>query len=374
MTRLLSSRLLVRRFLGIGILGCVLTILGMFLARTSTADTPARSAFNGDSTVDEVLGNGAHQEFAAALAEKTYGGKKHDWKTFTDWGRQLLTKASVSNPPEGQTPSEPLSKAYRCVHCHNLSREDPKLTTQDPDAREQLMRAKPPENPAKRDGAVVSLTAGTTLWGAVNRESFYNGHYAQYHRLKVANEQPMNPKQLADAVQICCRFCSVGRYPEPWELDSILAALWDLELHVKDLDLPETDMQRILADLQGDQVVKLGQARLALKKAYLTASKAERSELPSRTTIEYDEYAPGQVIKGDAEKGKLLYASACAGCHNREFDLPEGRRLADSAKQFHKYVWHGTERHDDLYMPFFSKQRLSQRQAADIRAYLRSLP
>jgi mono/diheme cytochrome c family protein len=314
------------------------------------------------------------REFAAVLAEKTYGGKKHEWKTYADWGRELLTKSSVANPPEGPIPSEPLSKAYRCVHCHNLIREDIKLTVQDPDSREQLIRANPPANPCKRDGAVLSLTPGTTLWGAVNRETFYNGYYAKYRDLKVASGKTTDPKKLSDAVEICCCYCSVGRYPTAWELDSILAALWDLELRLKDLNLSEEKLTRILTDVQSDNVLTAANARNAIKDAYLRAASATRSEMPSRISIEVDEYARGQIFKGNANTGKLLYESACAGCHNREFDLPEGRRLADSGKQFHKYVWQGTEHDQSLYMPFFSKERLSQRQAADIRAYLRSLP
>ena len=209
---------------------------------------------------------------------------------------------------------------------------------------------------------------------AVNRESFYNGHYAKYHVLKVASGRTMDPKKLSDAVEICCCFCSVGRYPDPWELDSILAALWDLELRLKDLSLPEADLQRILCDLPSDQVFTAANARLAIKSAHLRAAAATRSELPRRATIQFDEYAPWQIVTGDAKAGKPLYESACAGGHNRELNLPEGRALASRPKHFHEYVWEGTEHADEPYMPLFSKQRLSQRQAADIRAHLRTLP
>jgi hypothetical protein len=362
----------VRKLAGLSIGVCALTLLGLLTSGPAPAGTPAR--LTDDSTLEEALGKHGRAEFAATLARRSYGGKTHEWRAYADWGRELLTKGSVSKPPEGRAPSPALSAAYRCVHCHNLVREDAKLTTQDPEAREQLIRAKSYADPARRDGSVLSMTPGTTLWGAVNRESFYNGYYTKYHDLEVNSGVRMSAAKLCDAIQICCRFCSVGRFPEPWELDSLVAALWDLELRVKDLNLPEAQLAKILADLRSEHVTTAADARVALKDAYLRTSAATQADLPSRSTLEFDEYGPGNVVRGDAGAGKLLYASACAGCHNRELDLPEGRGLGASAKAFHRYVWHGTERHDALYMPFFSKERLSPRQAADIRAYLRSLP
>jgi mono/diheme cytochrome c family protein len=324
--------------------------------------------------LDEILGRNGRKDFADVLAQRTYGGKKHEWKTFADWGRQLLAKGQVTSPPEGTAPSPLLSQAYRCIHCHNLVREDAKLTVQDPEARERLLRDKPPADGAKREATGLALTPGTTLWGAVNRERFYNGYYAKYHDLRVGSGQQMDPQKLADAVQICCRFCSVGRYPEAWELDSILAALWDLELHVRDLDLAADKLPQLLADLDSESVLTAAKARQAIKGAHLQAASATRLDVPVRSTAEYDEFPGGEIIKGNAETGKLLYQSACAACHHSEFNLPEGRALATNAARYHRYLWQGTERDDDLYMPFFTKERLSRRQAADIRAYLRSLP
>ena len=68
----------------------------------------------------------------------------------------------------------------------------------------------------------------------------------------------------------------------------------------------------------------------------------------------------------------MLYLSACAGCHGTDLHDTKGAGLVKSDRTFHKYVWRGTER-DGLYMPLFTAQRLSPRQAADIRAYLRAL-
>lgn len=351
------------------------TALGLLVllgARSAPAGGTEKPRLSGQSSVDEVLDRNARRAFASQLAERTYGGKKHEWREYAAWGRQLLTTGQVTAPPEGPAPSQPLSQAYRCIHCHNLVREDASLTTQDPEARERLVRAKTPAD-GRRDPAGLALTPGTTLWGAVNRERFYNGHFTKYHALLVGSGQPMDPAKLADAVQICCRFCSVGRYPEPWELDSMLAALWEIELRVQDLDLSPEKLTQLLADLQSDSPLTAARARLAVKNGFLRSAEANRLDLPVRSTAEFDEYPGGTIVKGNAEAGKLLYQSACAGCHHSEFGLPEGRSLGVSAPRFHEFVWHGTER-DDLYMPFFAKERLSRRQAADIRAYLRSLP
>jgi mono/diheme cytochrome c family protein len=307
-----------------------------------------------------------------------------------------------------------LAETYRCWHCHNFVREDIVLTRQDPEAREQLLK----DNPALGGKQTeVRLTTGTTFWGMVNRERFYNGYYARYHRLKVRDGEkfrPMNPGSLADAVQVCCSYCSAGRFPEDWELDSILAYLWTLELRLRDLDLPAEIQQRLLEQFNSGKDDLVAAARQELRKHYLVASAAHAVEPPvrsedgptgadNRSTVQ-DVYPPSVaelerlfppqnpappaankatastpnrrgelVVQGDPKRGEWLYKSACALCHGNEVHPKSGRSLALSPTTFHRYVWKGTQR-DGLYMPFFTRERLSPRQATDIRAYLRSLP
>ncbi|MCS7160061.1 MAG: cytochrome c [Gemmatales bacterium] len=373
-----------------------------------TAASPGSAPATLDTPLDVLLGQNRRAQFEAKLAQRRYGSRTWNWQDYVQWGRELVHWAQVKNPPLGPAPSVPLAETYRCIHCHNLVREDVILTQQDPEAREQMLE----DNPAlagKKTG--VRLMTGTTFWGMVNRERFYNGYYARYHRLKVRDGgqfRPMNPESLADAVQVCCSYCSAGRFPEDWELDSILAYLWTLELRLRDLDLPPPTQLRLLEQLNSSHPDTVAAARQELRKHYLLASAAHAVEPPLRSDDAKDIYPPSVaelerlfpprsdssdpptskpaskprplgslhtnlIHTGDPKRGEWLYKSACAMCHGNEVHPKSGRALAISPGTFHRYVWKGTQR-DGLYMPFFTRERLSPRQATDIRAYLRSLP
>lgn len=322
--------------------------------------------------VDLLLGQAKRERFALALRDKQYAKQRYSSAQYAAWGRQLVLFGQVKDPPIGPSPSRPLSTVYRCIHCHNLTREDVQLTVQDPEQRERMIRGAASQRPAS-DGPGLRLTPGTTLWGAVNRERFYNGHYRQYHRLRLADGSAMNPEKLADAVQICCRYCSAGRFPDSWELDGILAYLWELAVRLNDLDLPESTAKHILSQIAGQDEMARQEARDQLRRSYLRAAKAASVQPPVMVQGNTDCYADGTLLSGDPEAGKLLYESACSRCHGTNINpLKEGQLLGGD-QRYHRYVWEGTER-NGLYMPLFTAQRLSRRQVADIRAYLRSLP
>ncbi len=329
-----------------------------------------------DSSLDSLLGYREREKLATALASKAYGGKKRAWQQFAAWGRELLIKGQVQDPPLGPGPSSLLAKEYRCVHCHNLAREDPRLGEQNPETREQMLRqavaAQAKILSKQGDDPPLFLATGTTLWGVVNREQFYNGHYAKYHPLKLASGAVMNPQSLSDAVQICCKYCSGGRYPEEWELDSILAFLWELQIRLKDIGLPEKTEADILRGLKSDSAHERAAARAQVRRAYLRVASADVLEIPLATKGKNDVYAGGVVVEGSSQAGKFLYESACANCHGGGIHHKQGVDLVGSSRDFHRLVARGTER-DGLYMPLFTKQRLSPRQLADIRAYLTAL-
>lgn len=325
------------------------------------------------ATVDVALGKHERTRFEQLLARKAVAGRVYPWSQYVRWGKELVETARVSDPPEGSAPSQPLSERYRCLHCHNVQREDVRLTVQDPETRERLIRQLAPADPARLDAATVRLTTGTTLWGAVNRESFYNGHYARYRNQTLADGRPMNPYRLADAIQVCCRFCSGGRYPTEWELDALLAYHWELELRLRDLDFPAADLEAVLAGLNSGHASEVVAARMQVRRKLLTVSAATKGAVPLRSEGDTDFYADGSRISGDARRGKLVYESACACCHGNVINSLSGKALLMDDRRFHHFVREGTER-DGLYMPLFTLERLSRPQVADVRAYLRSLP
>jgi len=128
-------------------------------------------------SLDLLLGGDGRARLQAELATLVFDdGQARSWREYADWGRELFLAGRVGQPPSGAGPSRPISAHYACVDCHNAEREDPVLPVLDPEARFDWI---------ERAGAALFMPQGTTLWGAVNRRTFYAGDYARYHDLCV---------------------------------------------------------------------------------------------------------------------------------------------------------------------------------------------
>lgn len=294
------------------------------------------------------------------------------WRRYSQWGNELFHSGQTKQSPKGE-PSPLLSDFYRCVDCHNVAREDARLTVQDPE--ERFARLK--NQPRDLNSVAPKLMPGTTMWGIVHRESFYNGAFEIYRALTVADERPMDPTQLEDAIQICCRYCSVGRFAEPWEIDCLLAYFWDLELTLSDLDLPPEVQKGVAAVLLNPQESALAdqlQMRQFLRRQFLTRSEHVVTVPPTITSEGVGPYPDRLEFLGDVEIGKQVYALACEHCHGPgKCNEVEGSGLVADLRRFHRILSLGTERDDRPYMPMFTAQRLSRQQIIDLQTYLMSL-
>ncbi len=340
-----------------------------------------------DPALDVLLGGKGQQELAARIASSG-----HTWQEYSAWGKELVTKGFVANPPAGPAPSPKLSAYFVCTDCHNVAREDPVLTVQDPDARLAYIQNKSPE---------MFLTQGTTFWGMVNRVSFYNGYYAQYHDLcapittgdeNVPNGGPdkngncmngtrkMNATSLQDAIQICSAYCSEGRYMLRWEMDAVMAYLWDLQLHLSDLDLSpqeEADVRSALVTPQR-QASKVVAMREFLKTKYLRQAGDTYRDMPAvhenaDGTFMVGAYQNGETFAGNANRGKMVYERSCLHCHGTPIIPLQGPGLIGSVPLYYQALAKGLPGQDSPYMPEFTLQRLSRQQSADVQAYLQSL-
>jgi len=200
-------------------------------------------------------------------------------------GKNIVLNGLSSKTGEG---GRRQSKHFVCTSCHNVQREDPVLSISDPQARLQY---------AQENG--LPFLQGTTLHGVVNRESWYNGDYDKKY-----DPEKIKPAQtdLREAIQLCATDCAQGRELKDWELEGVLAYLWTLELKMDDLNLSNTDLQRIENGINNDsQNTELVQF---IKSKYSQASPATFTDQP-------DNLKQGYGQKGDADNGKLIYDLSC---------------------------------------------------------------
>lgn len=352
----------------------------------SCSTPPVPAAVLRDPTIDSLLGGNGRADLNARI-----DATGHSWKEYSDWGKELFTNGFVEKPPLGPSPSPKLSNAFTCSRCHNIRREDPVLTDQNPDARFEYIQAR---------GGDLALAPGTTLWGAVNRVTFYNDLYSKYRGLCVPETttatqvsiggpdaqgqcakgtRVMNADSFEDAVQICSGYCSVGRYLVRWELDAIMAYFWDQELHLSDLDLTPNQEQEVRGELSpvSNDVNRVAAARKLLMSNYLTAAGDTYRGVPAvaddHGAVAVGAYPDGAVMVGDAERGRAAYARACLQCHGTAIARQAGSALIADVAEFYRILADGRVPPNQPYMPEFTLQRLSRQQTADIHAYLKQL-
>ena len=256
---------------------------------------------------------------------------------------ESLIKKGWAYSPSGKK-SKVISKHFDCTSCHNTQQEDPNLAKSSPESR--LTYSKEHNIP---------FLQGTTLYGTVNREHWYNGDYnKKYGSLVIPAADT-----LANAIQLCAEVCSQGRTLEEWELESILHYLWTLDLKTDDLANQE---YATLEELNS-------QFENASPATFITDSKEEIERL-----------------KGDPENGELIYELSCMYCHNGKSQVSELILKKDnySINKLKKNLYkdsdfnllhitrHGTKPHESHkpYMPHYTEERLSSQQLADLIAYI----
>jgi len=269
-------------------------------------------------------------------------------------GRELILNGRTIGP-NGKK-SKFISKFYVCTSCHSVDREDPNLSVFDPEGRLDYV--------AERG---MKFLQGSTFYGIANRESWYNDdYYLKYGDLV----KPAN-KSLAEATQLCAKVCSSGRYLEEWELDAILAFYWSNQIKLGDLDLTDEEIE-ILKKENSKESVAIIKSKYALK------SPATFGEVPENKV-------EGYKHAGDPTRGKMIFELSCLACHqdqgvagmpfdNGMLSLQKLKRNLEKNSLYNIYdiVRHGTyvDKGKPRYMPLYPKERLSDKQLEDLRAYI----
>ncbi len=262
---------------------------------------------------------------------------------------------------DGLNKSRRQSKHFVCTSCHNLEREDPDLSNVTPQARLEYV---------VQQG--LPYLQGTTLYGAVNRETYYNGDYDKKYGDLV--EPARN--DIREAIQLCAQECAQGRKLKDWELEAILAYLWTIDLKISDLTLSELEISSIAAAVEND-VIRDEAVRL-LKRKYPQAAEATFLEPPADRKI-------GTGYTGDKDNGKLIYDNSCLHCHYQKrysflhlddnkmsFSHLDAKADTWSNHSIYQVVRYGTysKYGKKSYMPNYTKEKMSEQQLADLRAYI----
>lgn len=332
----------------IGVVISSLFLLGWSTAPDNTinADTPVWEMLMalGESAPNHVVNENVGGEVSATIGKNiVLGGYKTDRKV-----------ALVA----------PQSKHFKCTACHNVLKEDPDLSKSDPEARLDY---------ALQNN--LPFLQGTTLYGAVNRTSFYNDDYEKKYGSLVTPAR----NNLREAIQLCAVECSQGRLLKPNELESVLAYLWTIQLKVSDLNISPALISEVEQAMQEDWGETDKEAlRQKIKSHYLAGSPAHFVDPPG-------DRKAGAPFTGRPERGKIIYELGCQHCHENErysfYNLDDSkysfRHLAKHIPKYSKFSLYQVARYGTspipgkrAYMPMYSIEKLSEQQLEDLRAYI----
>lgn len=275
-------------------------------------------------------------------------------------GRRLIFEGFADKPGGGKNAKQ--SAHFVCTSCHNTVRDEPDLGAVNAQARLEYSADKG-----------LPMLQGSALYGVVNRSTFYNGDYDKKYGdlVKPAREN------LREAIQLCAVECAQGRKLEPWELESILAYLWTIDLRTEDLNLSEEELASIEEALNkaGDKEAAVS----LIKEKYLSGAPATFIKPPEDRKKGYE------VQPGNIENGKLIYEVSCLHCHEGQrysyFNLDGSDLSLDYLdKHFPRYTRYSTYQvtrygtspvpGKKAYMPLYTEEKMTNQMLEDLRAYI----
>ena len=274
-------------------------------------------------------------------------------------GESLVKSGFATNTSGKKTKQQ--SKHFVCTSCHNVEREDPDLSVNDAQARLIYTNERG-----------LPYLQGTALYGAVNRNTYYNGDYYKKYGDLVYKAK----NNVREAIQLCAQECAQGRKLKEWELESILAYLWEIGLKTSDIQLSETEKTDISEALNNKD--KQQEALFLVSKKYLDSSAATFVVPP----VDRDK---GNGLNGDVENGRLIYKNSCLYCHEKGrysyLSLDEGS-MSRNYLQKHVGTYHRQSVYQVVrwgvpvksgkksYMPQYPLEKLSEQQLADLVAFI----
>lgn len=254
------------------------------------------------------------------------------------------------------------SKHFKCISCHNIVKEDIDLSDPNPQSRLEFTNE-----------LGIPFLQGTTLYGAVNRSTYYNDDYAKKYGDLVKPAR----NDIREAIQLCAVECAQGRELKDWEIESILAYLWFLELKMTDLVFSPEELRSVIAPAAS--IEERSKKAELIKSKYASGAAAHFEYPPDDRKKGYE------GVFGDPDNGKLIYENSCLYCHeNRKYSflhLDNSRlsfkSLNKKAGSYHSHSiyqvsrWGVTSKSGkSSYMPQYPIEKMSNQQLEDLRAYI----
>lgn len=258
-----------------------------------------------------------------------------------------------------------VSSYFVCTDCHNLEQEYSSLTEHSPE--DKLVYTTEHNLP---------FLPASSFYGIYNRKQFYTKDYVKKYGELVNDARDT----LENAVQLCAKYCSSGRYLEDWELDAIMHYFKSTELKLKDLKLSHQELSALenLECLSSDQ-----------KEAILKKVRSEFTQSYIATFLPaMDVNKRGYGENGNAENGKLIYEKSCLHCHDNArvtyLDLDHDKLDAQmfwrninnyTDKSLYQIIRYGTYpiAGRKQYMPLYPEEKMSNQQLEDLVAYIKEL-
>lgn len=259
-----------------------------------------------------------------------------------------------------------LSKKLVCSACHSTESEYGMSDMYDPQARldhcDSLDRPFLPASP---------------LFGMINRRYFFNEDYItvfQTDDQKLKNDAHTD---IRSAIQFCNQYIARGRELKEWEVESIIAFMWTMELKIGDLNLSQVDKDKVQYAIDNNR----SNARAVdIVRRYYPEIYPASLEAPQEVALR-KQTSP---ILNSFTNGKVVYQRSCLHCHRNKRYSNFKMDMEQSTFKFLKKHLDDTSRHS-IYdvirynpgskgnkagMPHYSNERMSNQQLQDLRFFI----
>jgi cytochrome c len=316
------------------------------------------SSFSSPTHFIDIDSNTRVEDLLIILGQKP---KPHYIKTpdskLAALGKDIVFKGNILS--EMELINKRQSKHFSCTSCHNTQPEFEKLSQSSPEDRLDFAI----ENQ-------IPFLPASTLYGVVNRTSWYNGDYEKKYGKLVTSAR----NNLEEAIQLCASECSQGRKLEESEMLAVLHYLWTIDLKINDLKLSNSDLE----ELNGNTISK-GEKINHIKSKYI-----DHYEATFLTALNVDDRRFGEG--GDPLKGSAIYDLSCLHCHkekkhtmfsldysNQTFKYLEKGFFNFEKKSIYQITRFGTSPLPGYraYMPLYTKEKLSDEQLNDLASFIK---